>query len=57
MRKVDKLNIYNKSTLSIDDGKQMTLDLGCNYPLKIPTLTWNSYLKVVLIVFQMYACV
>ncbi len=38
MRKVAKLNIYNESTLSIVNGKQMTLDFGRSFPFKIPIL-------------------
>ena len=38
MTKVAKLNIYNKSTLSIVNGKQMTLDFGCSFPFEIPIL-------------------
>ena len=36
MKKVDKLNLYYKSTLSIVNGKQVTFDLGCSFPFEIP---------------------
>ncbi len=38
MKKVDELNLYNKSTLSIVNGEQMTLDLGCSFPFEISIL-------------------
>ncbi len=38
MTKVAKLNICNKSTLSIVNGKQLNLDFGCSFPFEIPIL-------------------